>query len=538
VIRPSLPFDIMGSSVGETEDTLIALFSFAKCQGKRCILLLDDVENICGQAYNGPTRHSSDNPTNSTAGEPHVLARSRSVFLSALDTLKKGSQQWGSELLIICTSKYDLGQAVDRFDKVFSLVPPNVGERRSMIVSYFDLNKVMDGEALSFTCPEQGRLLSGIVECTVGLSYAELSQACRQTIQATYSDEKNGKQTNRPHHGIVLQSLKQNLQASVPESLRSGANDDFMDLTVLTARDMLGPSPELEKEGAMDLPLFGQSAESAWKELMRLIVMPLSRANVLDKLLHKNGGKGGKTFCGGVLLTGPPGSGKSAIAYHCATIAATLMPSVKLIDVSCTSLIHKEVGGSERSIHRLFESARAAAPCILLMDGIENVAAVRGNDNTTEGTMDRVLSTLLTELDGVDNDHFSNGKAGGIAIIGITHNVDWIDPALQRPGRLEKVIELGRPEEEARRRLVFREIEQTPFLSKEDTSRGSTSLEDWSSFVAGETEGMTGAGVIACCNEAKMQCAREIHGSVITGTVLLTRQHFEGAIQSQRAGSL
>jgi SpoVK/Ycf46/Vps4 family AAA+-type ATPase len=76
------------------------------------------------------------------------------------------------------------------------------------------------------------------------------------------------------------------------------------------------------------------------------------------------------------------------------------------------------------------------------MDGIENVAAVRGNDPTTEGTLDRVLSTLLVELDGVEEN--SEHSGGSIAVIGITHNACWIDPALKRPGRLDTVVHLER----------------------------------------------------------------------------------------------
>jgi peroxin-6 len=78
----------------------------------------------------------------------------------------------------------------------------------------------------------------------------------------------------------------------------------------------------------------------------------------------------------------------------------------------------------------------------VLMDGIENIAAVRGNDNTIKGTMDRVLSTLLTELDGVDSETFSLDKPACLSIIAITHNANWIDPALRRPGSLGRVIDM------------------------------------------------------------------------------------------------
>jgi SpoVK/Ycf46/Vps4 family AAA+-type ATPase len=97
------------------------------------------------------------------------------------------------------------------------------------------------------------------------------------------------------------------------------------------------------------------------------------------------------------------------------------------------------VGGSERAVHQLFLSARAVAPCILLLENIDVIAAVRGNDSTSEGTMDRVLSTLLIELDGIEDSWVASG---GVAVIGTTQNSEWIDPSLKRPGRLDRVLSL------------------------------------------------------------------------------------------------
>eukprot|EP00957_Ditylum_brightwellii_P086129 6553222-Ditylum_brightwellii.AAC.1 len=148
-------------------------------------------------------------------------------------------------------------------------------------------------------------------------------------------------------------------------------------------------------------------AKEAWEALETLIVTPLCQSSELDDILFGGGdddngilsssssggggrqqGGGGKMVCAGTLLTGPPGSGKTILAKHCAAVASTILPSLRLLDVSCTSLIHKEVGGSERAVQKLFAAAKAAAPCIILLDGIEHIAPVRGHDNTTEGTMD------------------------------------------------------------------------------------------------------------------------------------------------------
>jgi SpoVK/Ycf46/Vps4 family AAA+-type ATPase len=172
-----------------------------------------------------------------------------------------------------------------------------------------------------------------------------------------------------------------------------------------------------------------------------------------------------------------------------------------------TSLVHKEVGASERALRQLFVAVRAAAPCILLMDGIENIAAVRGKDNTTHGTMDRVLSTLLTELDGVDTTSSTTSVsqkegAAKFAMIGITHQVSWIDTALRRPGRLEKTIELKKPNREARRRIAWMELQR---LNLEDT----LNLEDRSFQIAEHTRGKTAADIVALCEDARMAIVKE-----------------------------
>jgi len=169
--------------------------------------------------------------------------------------------------------------------------------------------------------------------------------------------------------------------------------------------------------------------------------------------------------------------------------------------VSCTSLIHKEVGGSERALHRLFQTARSATPCIVVMDGIENIGAVRGNDNTTEGTLDRVLSTLLTELDGVESEIATDRTTGSMAIIGITQNPQWIDPALRRPGRLERTIWLGNPDTKGREHIVVRELGKAEYRS--DGYPELKTIRDLAKQVALCTEGYTGAELISICNETK-----------------------------------
>ena len=482
IIRPSLPLDLMGSRVGEAEDTLLAIFGAATSE--KSVLILDDMEHILGEKERDQ--------------KASLTSRLRSTFLAMMDTVKLMSP----DLLIVCTSTRKLD--LNRFGTTITLSPPNDYERRYMIISCLSLQGLLNHTHKSSALLKAEQYLSEVVECTIGRSRAELSQLCRQTMTGS---------TGTPSHEYQLQQLvllRQSLEVFAPESLRSGVVTEFVDMTVLTARDLSAASNIYP-----DLEIFGESAKRAWDQLEALIVMPLCRAKALDNILFGLGTIDANVVCGGVLLTGLPGVGKSAVARHAAAVAAYLVPSTKLLNVSCTSLVHKEVGGSEKAIRRLFEAARAAAPCILLMDGIENIAALRGHDNTTEGTMDRILSTLLTELDGVESNLKDERR---IAIIGVTQNVDWIDPALRRPGRLTKVIQIDLPDHETRRKIVIKELQQ---------SLGKAASNEIAEIIANQTDAKSGAEVIAICAGGRLNCIRDhIHSNKI-GLPELKMCHFQ-----------
>jgi len=512
----------MGRKVGATEDLLISMVVYAVRKTGKTILLLDDIETICGSNIEesaAAVTGVESTLQNTGAHEPHLTARTRCLLLSLLEKVERAV---GNQVLIVCTARSNWAKSVDRFTRTFVLSNPGADSRAQLFRSYaYKLLKAnLDGLIMEDE-------LSNLVECTSGLSYSELALYCRGALIEAKKNEASPL--------AFLESIKSQLQQAVPDSLKASASTDFVEMKVSTLRDFQ-KAGFARKQSSADAPvqnfLYGRTVESAWYELRRLVITPICHASALHKMMFHDGGPGGKTFAGGVLITGGPGSGKSTLAYQCAAHAALMNPSVKLLDVSCTSLIHKQVGSSEQAIHRLFQTAKAAAPCILLMDGIENVAAVRGNDNTTEGTMDRVLSTLLTEIDGVDSEQFSADNPACLAIIGITHNPAWVDPALLRPGRLERVIELGMPELDARRKIAERELAGIP-IQGFGASKESAAL-----FIAERTEGFSGAAVVGVCNDAKMRASRQIWEENVTDelTYAVTMQHLRDAVNSQKAG--
>ena len=140
---------------------------------------------------------------------------------------------------------------------------------------------------------------------------------------------------------------------------------------------------------------------------------------------------------GGILLFGPPGTGKTLMAK-----AVAAESGMNFISVKGPELLNMYVGESERNVRNVFVRARACVPCVIFFDELDSLAPRRGGGSDGGGVMDRVVSQLLTEMDGVQQQQ-GTGGGGGILIIGATNRPDLLDAALMRPGRLDKLVYLG-----------------------------------------------------------------------------------------------
>ena len=138
----------------------------------------------------------------------------------------------------------------------------------------------------------------------------------------------------------------------------------------------------------------------------------------------------------GLLLFGPPGCGKSILAS-----AVAKECGLNFISIKGPELLNKYIGASEQSVRDLFRRAEQAKPCILFFDEFESIAPRRGHDNT--GVTDRVVNQLLTQLDGVEG-------LQGVYVLAATSRPDLIDPALLRPGRLDKALYCSIPSADER----------------------------------------------------------------------------------------
>jgi transitional endoplasmic reticulum ATPase len=188
----------------------------------------------------------------------------------------------------------------------------------------------------------------------------------------------------------------------------------------------------------------------------------------------------------GILLHGPPGSGKTLLAK-----AVAKQSGLNFISVKGPELMSKYVGESEKGVREVFKKARQASPCIIFFDEIDALAPHRGGGGGDSHVSERVVSQLLTELDGIE-------ELKGIIVLAATNRIDILDPALLRAGRFDRLLELRPPDENDRLAILRVHTRGKPLTAEVDLAA-----------LARETEGFSGADIESLCREAGLAAIRE-----------------------------
>lgn len=304
------------------------------------------------------------------------------------------------------------------------------------------------------------------------------------------ADDVNLEELSEHTHGFVGADLASLVREAAMHAIRRVQPDldmeaevipaDVLDEIEVTAEDFeetrqsIGPSamrevfvevPKVTYDDVGGLDLIKH-------ELVRAVEWPLQYPEMFAKL-NTDAPKG-------VLLYGPPGTGKTLLARAVANASG-----VNFISVKGPELLDKFVGESERGVREVFQRARQSAPTIIFFDEIDAIAPDRGGSFDSQVT-ERVVSQLLTELDGIE-------ELNGVFVLGATNRPDMIDPALLRPGRLEKNIYVPVPDLEARHAIFGVH------------TRGVTMDDDVNlDELAEDTEGYTGGDIEAIVREASM----------------------------------
>ena len=238
--------------------------------------------------------------------------------------------------------------------------------------------------------------------------------------------------------------------------------------------------------------------EEIKNELIQSVEWPLKKPEVFKRM--------GIKPPRGILLYGPPGCGKTLLARAVATES-----EANFISVKGPEIFSKWVGESEKAIREIFRKARTAAPAIIFFDELDSIIPRRGAGYSDSGASERVISQLLTEMDGIE-------ALQNVVVIGATNRPDILDPAVMRPGRFDRLIDVPAPDSKALMQIFKIHAHDMPLSADVDLQE-----------VAVKAKGYSGADVEALCREAAMNALRE---SIDAKEV--TRKDFDKAMDTVR----
>ncbi|KAE8986421.1 hypothetical protein PR003_g23018 [Phytophthora rubi] len=473
--------DIFQTYVGQSEKQLVAIFESAVLQAP-CVLLIDGIEAIAASR-----RALADSQS---ALEIGVLG----ALLSSLEKIKASSHR--VFVLSTTTRPGDVDAAVlsnGRLDQIVKIEPPSQTERLEILrilTRTWQNDKLEDG------------FLDQLSESTGGFVGADLLSICQKALQYCLNEAAT---TKSEDSAIVCPShFEQALAVTYPSVLQTHH---------VSQKQQQPASTSIQKQSETTSPdafsgVFGM--KDAIQTLRVSMIEPLEDCSRFLRF--------GTTPPKGVLLTGPPGSGKTHLA-HAVAEEVRRRGLASFVTVQCSDLLTKIVGDTEKALRELFATARNAAPCVLYFDQIESIAPLRGFDTSTEQTFDRMLSMLLVEMDGFNTSRTKLQRSLAsdearmeflkqhVVILATTTHKELLDPAILRPGRFDVHIHVDFPDEEARREIILQALEKVPVDYSGEP--GLDSCETLARLMAKRTTGLSAGDVSAILREAAMASMRD-----------------------------
>jgi transitional endoplasmic reticulum ATPase len=449
--------EIMSKFYGESEERLREVFKEAE-ENAPSIIFIDEIDSIA------PKREE-------------VSGDVEKRVVSQLLTLMDGIQSRGKLVVIGATNRPN---AIDpalrrpgRFDREIDIGIPDEQGRLDILLIH--------SRGMPLTEDVNLESIAKVTHGFVGADLEALSKEAAMRSLRRILPEINLEQPKIPVE--ILNKIKITKQ-DFDEALR--------DVHPSAMREVLVQRPNVEWEDIGGL-------QQVKEELAEAIEWPLKHANLFAEA-NVEPPKG-------ILLYGPPGTGKTMIAK---AVAAT--SEANFISIKGPELISKWVGESEKGVREVFRKARQAAPCVIFFDELDAIAPRRGGSEGDSHVTERVISQMLTELDGLED-------LKGVVVIGATNRPDIIDEALLRPGRFDRILEVPAPDKEARKHIFQIHTKKKPLESDVNLDK-----------LVEMTEGMTGADIAALVDAAAMTAIKE-HVRQKSGSKLrIPMRHFETAL--------
>ncbi len=426
--------ELVSKFVGESEEKLRQIFKDAN-EKAPTIIFMDEIDAIA------PKREEATN---------EVERR----MVSQLLTLMDGMSARGQVIVLAATNRPD---AIDpalrrpgRFDRELEIAIPNRNSRKE-ILQIHTRNMPLAKDVN----------LDELADITHGYTGADITALVRESAIATLRK--------------ILPKIidKQKIPDEILEEL-TVTRDNFMEalrnIRPSALREVFVERPNIHWDDVGGL-------DKVKDELKETVELPLKHPEAFEKM--------GIRPVRGVLLVGAPGTGKTLLAKAIATER-----EANFISIKGPEILSKFVGESEKTLREIFRKAMQASPCIIFIDEIDSIANVRGGDDNDSRTSERVVDTLLTEMDGLE-------ELKNVIVIAATNRPDAIDPALLRPGRFDKIITIPMPDAEARLLIFQVHTEHMPLDKSVDLAE-----------LANITDSYTGAEIENICREAGMNAIR------------------------------
>ena len=428
--------EIMSKFYGESEKKLRKLFIEAE-EKSPSIIFIDEIDAIA------PKRET-------VTGE--VERRVVAQLLAVMD----GLHGRGKVIVIGATNRPNsLDPALrrpGRFDREIEIKVPNEKERLE-IFQIHTRNMPLDKK---ISLKEFAQITHGFVGADISAVAREAAMSALRRYLPKIDLES---EIIDPELLEQIEVTKNDFEEALKEVLPSAIREVFVEVPNVTW-DQVGGLEKLKQQ------------------LIEAVDWPLSNPTIFSRM--------GIRPPRGILLYGPPGCGKTLLARAVATES-----KANFISIKGPELLSKWVGESEKAIREVFRKAKMAAPCIVFFDEFDSIAPSRGRYTSDSGVSEKVLSQFLTELDGLE-------VMKDIVVIAATNRPDILDPALIRPGRIDRILLVHPPEEKAR-------LEILKIFTKDMPLVANLKIEKLVEI----TEGFSGADIETWCREAAMIALRE-----------------------------